>query len=213
MTEDRPLPWRAAITVAVTILAVGAAMRVREPANIWLTTGAASVLGLGLALWAERGRLRDRIAMSPKTSWIGLGAGLALAAATHALYPLAEAWMPGLDVHVRALYEVLEDPPGIVAATPVLILVVTAEELVFRDVLVTALSRYYAAALAGALAVLLYVVPQLIGGSWLLSLVAFGCGIIWTALRLWTGGVWAAWVCHVVWDLAVFVLFPLEPLV
>ena len=63
---------------------------------------------------------------------------------------------------------------------------------------------------AGAAAVLLYAIPQMIGGSWLLVLLAVGCGAVWTAMRIGTRSLWAPWLCHLGWDLLVFIVHPLE---
>jgi len=50
----------------------------------------------------------------------------------------------------------------------------------------------------------------MIGGSWLLVLLAVGCGAVWTAMRIGTRSLWAPWLCHLGWDLLVFIVHPLE---
>lgn len=205
-----PRSGRVVVAALVGIVGVGLALRFRGDASVWLTTGLSAAASVAAALWAGRGRLRDRVHVDARSTAIGLGAAAAMSAATWILYPLAEGWFPWLEPLVRDLYASLDDPPGRIAALPILALVVTAEELVFRDVLMTALRDRFPALLAGAIAVLLYVLPQVIGGSWLLVAVAFSCGIVWTALRMWTGDLWAPWLCHLLWDLAVFVAFPVE---
>lgn len=209
--EGAALAWRAAIAALVMVALVGVSLRLRGEINVWLSTGAAGLAGVLVALWAGRGRLRYRLRPSPGSTAIGVVAGVAMVGLTVLLYPVALALVAGIRGEVRELYAALQDPPGPLVATPILILVVTAEELVYRDVVVTALGERLRAPATGALAVGIYLLPQLLGGSWVLTGVAFACGVVWTALRFLTGGIWSPWLCHVLWDVAVFVVFPLEP--
>ena len=55
---------------------------------------------------------------------------------------------------------------------------------------------------------MIYMLPQVAFRSPLLVLVAFVCGMVWGLLRVRTGGLAAPLVAHLVWDILVFVLFP-----
>jgi len=55
----------------------------------------------------------------------------------------------------------------------------------------------------------MYVVPQLVGGVPLLILAATLLGSLFAAQRLVTGRLTDALLTHVVWSVAVFVVFPL----
>jgi hypothetical protein len=48
-------------------------------------------------------------------------------------------------------------------------------------------------------------------GSALLLVITMPCGLYWSVLRAWTGSLAPVLVCHLVWDLFVFVLPPLAP--
>jgi hypothetical protein len=48
-------------------------------------------------------------------------------------------------------------------------------------------------------------------GSPLLLLVALLCGLHWGALKAGTGSLVPVLVCHLLWDLVVFILLPLVP--
>jgi membrane protease YdiL (CAAX protease family) len=54
------------------------------------------------------------------------------------------------------------------------------------------------------------VLPQIAFRSPLLVVVALVCGLIWGALRVWTKGLVAPLLAHLLWNLLVFVLFPVE---
>ncbi|MFW5921140.1 MAG: CPBP family intramembrane glutamic endopeptidase, partial [Polyangiales bacterium] len=93
-------------------------------------------------------------------------------------------------------------------ALPILVVVILAEELVFRGALMDLLSERMGGTATVLVASVLYLLPQLGVGSWLLMLVAFGCGLAWSALRQWTGTLVAPTVAHLIWDFVVFVLLP-----
>ena len=93
-------------------------------------------------------------------------------------------------------------------AFPVLVLVVTAEEIVWRGLGIDVFSRHTSAQNAVLLSAVLYTLPQVAFRSPLLVVVAFLCGVVWGALRVHTKGLTAPLLAHLVWDLLVFVLFP-----
>lgn len=203
-----PSPARLAAGVGAASLALGAALALRDETNLWLATGAfaAVTLPLLLVLWGPAARKSLRL--RPKGLLVGAGAGVALAALSHALHPLATALVPPLAGEVRALYAELAAPPGPVAALPVLGAVVVAEELAWRGPLLERLGARLGPA-PGLLAHLgIYTAPQLLSGSPVLIGLAAGCGLVWGALRLGVGRLDAALACHLVWAVGVFVAFP-----
>ena len=58
------------------------------------------------------------------------------------------------------------------------------------------------------LSAFIYVLPQIAFRSPLLVVVALLCGLVWGALRVWTKSLVAPLAAHLLWDLLVFVLFP-----
>lgn len=210
MTEVRTWRRRAIFAVVLSVLALGMALRVRSELSVWVLTGLAGALAIVTALWALGGDLPSRLRINLHTTVVGGIGALVLAGLTWLFYPLVADAAPGIVPTVRDLYASLDDPPGRVWALPILVTVVTAEELIFREVALTRLVDRMPPLRAGAAAVLLYAIPQMIGGSWLLVLLAVGCGAVWTAMRIGTRSLWAPWLCHLGWDLLVFIVHPLE---
>ncbi|MDX1649841.1 MAG: CPBP family glutamic-type intramembrane protease [Myxococcota bacterium] len=209
MSRGASPSWtRLALGVAGASVTLAVALALRGAVNIWLATGAFAAISLPLllALWgpAARRALRPR----PRRLLWGAVAGVALAAASHLLHPLACALVPSLEPAVRGLYAELAAPPGPVAALPVLGVVVLTEELAWRGPLLERLAGRLgeAGGLAAHLAV--YTAPQLVSASPVLIALALGCGLVWGALRLRLGGMDAAFACHLVWAVLVFVAFP-----
>ena len=139
MTEVRTWRRRAVFAVVLSVLALGMALRVRSELSVWVLTGLAGALAIVTALWALGGDLPSRLRINLHTTVVGGIGALVLAGLTWLIYPLVADAAPGIVPTVRDLYASLDDPPGRVWALPILVTVVTAEELIFREVALTRL--------------------------------------------------------------------------
>ncbi|AKF09525.1 type II CAAX prenyl endopeptidase Rce1 family protein [Sandaracinus amylolyticus] len=206
MTALRASPRVAWLAFAISLVALSASLAIRSEVSVWVSTAAAGAIGIAATLVTTRIEVR----VSPRWIVIGAASGLAMAIATHVLYPIGVAIVPGLEREVAALYDELRAPPGPRAAVPLLLLVVLAEELVFRGLLVALLERWgvkRSAVLVAATA--LYTVPQIAGGSLVLIALAIACGALWTWQRQLSGGIVVPLITHALWDVIVLVLVPL----
>jgi len=195
--------------VAAATAAMAAALASTGSANTWLVTGIAGCAAIALAWIVDAPALRERLAPAMRPAALGLAVGLAMVAATLLGWPPIERAFPPLGDALERAYRPLADWPGARAALPVIALVVLAEELVWRGVLVEHLEARGPRAGRTALAAALYAGTQLTTGSLLLVAVALACGAVWTALRLHTRSLLAPLIAHLVWALAVFALRPL----
>ena len=203
---------RHVLALLLASLAFAAALAGRGSVSIWLGTGAAAVASLAVAAWADGGRLRELLRPRGAAVAAGLASGLLLAAATHLAYGLAVLRVPVLRPLVAALYGELRAAPGPLAAVPVLVIVVLAEELVWRGLAVDVLAAARLGPLAQvAGATLLYVAPLAASGSAVLVLVGASCGAVWGALRVATGGLATPLLSHLVWAVGVLVAWALPP--
>jgi membrane protease YdiL (CAAX protease family) len=136
------------VEVTVLALCIGAfclAMGLREVLNIWIGTGSAAVISIVLlrrlpsppSLQASDDLFRSGIA--------GLLVGLVMSIATWVLYPISVDFVPAIGVEVPKLYGLLRQVPGPVWAFPVLVLVVAAEELVWRGLAIDLFSKSFGA--------------------------------------------------------------------
>ena len=199
-------PW---VVVFACTAAFGAALASRDVVNPWLTNTGAAIAALGLSAWLLGPRLRARLAFRPPSVLVAAGLGGLLVAATHAAYLAATAIFPALEATVTELYRDIESsPPGLTTAL-VIAIVVAAEELLWRGVAVEVLERHLPrlGVLAGA--TLLYAIPQIIGGSWLLVATALALGALFTVQRLYTSRLLEPLVTHTIWSVSVFYAIPL----
>lgn len=196
--------------LVLCVAAFSVAMGLRETVNIWIGTTSAAVVSLLLLHKIPERPSIDLRSASPSTVAVGVTIGVAMSVATWVFYPISTEIVPAIEAEVPKLYALLRQPPGPVWAFPLLIIVVTAEELVWRGLAIDLFSKSMSAGRAVLLSSLVYVLPQIAFRSPLLAFVALACGLVWGALRVQTRGLVAPLVAHLVWDLLVFVSFPVE---
>lgn len=198
-----------AVALAACVAAFCVAMGLREVLNIWIGTGAAALASI-LVLWlGARPVVRSNLKPPTAASLIaGLAVGLFMSLATWWLYPVSVSVFPPIQTEVETLYALLRQAPGPVRALPLLFLVVAAEELVWRGVAIDLFSKSFGPWRAMLFSALLYVLPQLALRSPLLIIVAFLCGLLWGSLRVQTRGLAAPLIAHLVWNILVFVMYP-----
>ena len=200
----------AALVAVVGIGMFGAAISARGQLNPWWTNAGVAVL----VLIASASVLRRRLASQLKVRWrlllwaVLLGA--AMVAATHLCFGLVTRLIPGLEQTVVSLYgEIGVQSPGPIASVLLILVVVLAEEALWRGLAVELFVARLGQLRTGIVVVLLYAVPQLIGGDWVLLAAALGAGTVFTVQRLVTGSLMAPIATHAIWSACIFSLIPL----
>jgi len=160
--------------------------------------------------------------LRPSVAKVGMGflLGAMMILLTHATFLVVTVRLPEIRTATRGLYALLNNSGFSPVAQAAFVVVVAAcEEILFRGVLagtgpgidqggshnlltwrglgtIVALAACYAAA-------------TLTLGSFLLVVCAFLCGMAWGGLRVATRSLVAPIVAHVVWDLGIFLAWPL----
>lgn len=199
--------WTAVLvaTAGFTLALVG-----KEEFNVWLLTGIAAAMSLALAVWSDGRRLAALLRPRKRDLAAGAGAGVALVVATHVLYPLGAELVPAFGRLVEYLYADISVPPGPQAGLPLTAVVVLAEEAVWRGVLMEDLRhRFRRRRVRITVATLLYAVPHMLAGIPVLVIAALSMGAVATLLRLATGRLVAPLICHMVWSMTIFAVWPL----
>jgi membrane protease YdiL (CAAX protease family) len=197
------------VVLATCIGAFCVAMGLRAEVSVWIGTGTAASLSVVLLWFGARPSAQAVVGPKPFAGALaGVAVGVAMSFATWGLYPVAVDLLPAVRGEVETLYGLLRQPPGPVRAFPLLLLVVAAEELVWRGLAVDVLSPRFGRWCAVVMAALLYVLPQVAFRSPLLVVIALLCGLVWGALRARTEGLAAPFLAHLVWDVLVFIAYP-----
>jgi membrane protease YdiL (CAAX protease family) len=177
--------------------------------GLWLGLGGvAIVLGAALALVDGRRRRRPVLGVAARPVAAGLVVGVISAAVTGPLYAAVARAVPGLAAEVDRLYAHLGATSPALASLA-LTVVVLAEEAVWRGWVQGALERQFGANASVPLTAALYGLALAPAGSPLLVLVAFACGLVWSALRAGTRSLIAPVLAHLLWDHVVLLLAPL----
>lgn len=221
-TAATPSPTLRNVTAwsALWLVAFAVAMRAGAPlVGLGVASGAAVAFGL------RPGALRPRLLPVVPASLVGpgaqlvrpgarialglavgLGVGAVTLAGTYLLWPVLRGLYPPMVDDVRQLYASIPVTP---VTLPVVVLVVVAEELLWRGCLVTG-ERSTLHLRAIVLVTLLYAGAQAGSGLPLLGAAGLLLGGVWAAEAIWTGSLLAPLVSHAIWTLAVFWVAPLD---
>ncbi len=157
------------------------------------------------------GRNPKAVSTTLRPSWsaavAGLGSGAFMALVTYPCYWVARGLYAPLEGEVSALYRgaQLGFSLGDVAW---LCVVIAAEEVLWRGRCYRAFRKHTAASVASVSSVAIYAAAQLGAGSWIVAVLAAVCGSVWMGLRLYTGGLLAPLLSHLVFTATVIVFFP-----
>ncbi|MFN3652860.1 MAG: CPBP family intramembrane glutamic endopeptidase [Armatimonadota bacterium] len=177
--------------------------------GVWLGVGGFAALAGVFALACGGCYLRPLLALSPARVAVGAAAGLVMVAATYLAYPVAAGAVSLVTPQTIDLYRAFQGEP-VWLRFALLPAAIAGEDLVWRGLVQSALSRRLGLWAGLLLASALYACTHLSVGSPLLVAVAFACGLYWGALRLWTRSLVPVLVAHLLWDLAVMFFWPLE---
>ena len=188
----------------------GLAIALRDDIDPWWSNGAAALVAIAMACATLGQRLRARLKASWRVIAIATAVGLLMVACTHLGFWLISRVVPAFEQQVAQLYtEVEQSSPGLAITAPLTVVVVFAEELVWRGVAIELLLARLSPPITAVVAVLLYALPQLIGGSWVLVGAALVVGTVFTVQRMRTRRLAAPFIAHAIWSVAIFNLAPL----
>ncbi|HEY6881497.1 MAG TPA: CPBP family intramembrane glutamic endopeptidase, partial [Polyangiales bacterium] len=126
---------------------------------------------------------------------------------TYPAFDLARSLFPSLVGNVADLYRQSQAERLGVALGSVLV-ILTAEELLWRGAWFDAWCTRVGPLKAGALCVASYALTQLCSGSLIVGLLAVVCGLVWTAMRHYSGSLVPSLIAHAIWTPTVILLFP-----
>jgi len=198
------------VAYGLTSIALASAWRLPVPSGIWLINALAALLGITSGIWAISTQHHPLFRRTKRDLLIGVAVGICLIAGSQLVTRLVFLQFEVAKAELARLYALLETYPGARRAFPILMLVVLAEELVFRGAVTTWLGERCRPIVAIGLSTLLYLIPLMASGSWLLVLVGLSTGIVWTSARMWSQGLVVPLVSHALFSAATFVWLPIN---
>lgn len=171
-----------------------------------------SVAGLCLLAWAfDRAGFAELLRISRKDWPKALGLGVLSAALLYGVFFVgnlaARAMFEFSQAEVAGVYELKRGAPLWLVGLLLGVVIGPGEEIFWRGYVQRKLvGRYRLAGLAASVAA--YALVHV--GSWnlMLILAALVCGLFWALLYYWQKSIWLNVISHTLWDLAIFVFWP-----
>ncbi|MGZ7081083.1 MAG: CPBP family intramembrane glutamic endopeptidase, partial [Thermoanaerobaculia bacterium] len=146
--------------------------------------------------------MRELLRITPRTIALGAAAAVAMIAVTYLAIPSLVRGIPSIGVGAREIYARLTGRSPMVMLIGVLPVIV-AEEVLWRGEFQQSMGKWSVLPTAAT-----YAIAHVPLGSTLLVVVAFFCGLYWSALREISGSIVPSLCAHMVWDIALIV-YPL----
>jgi len=175
---------------------------------MWVVMGAAAMSLGALVFVLDPRTARESLSLRLRWLWIGGAVGALMTIATYGLYPLSLRVAPFVASNTVVLYSAFRAPSKTLA-TVLLIPIIVGEELVWRGLVQTELVRRFGALTGTIVAVGIYALAHAPIGSPVLVVVAFGCGAVWSTLRVTTGSLVPPLIAHAIWDSLVLLWIPI----
>ncbi|HEX4340739.1 MAG TPA: type II CAAX endopeptidase family protein [Polyangiaceae bacterium] len=165
-------------------------------------------LGVVVAIAALRGPALAH-ALRPTTRAVlsGLLIGVGMTVATYPVFDMATRLVPGLRANVTELYRAAATRT-VWQSMPWVLVIILAEEFLFRSALLDALERRMRPAVGMLLSIAAYTVAQAGTGSGIVALMALVCGAVWTLQRHYTKSLLSPLISHLIWTPVVILLKP-----
>ena len=149
-----------------------------------------------------------------KWSWSNIALGVAIAVVLWGVFwvgdKLSQLLFDFARPQVDSIYAMKDGSSATLIAVALLVLIGPAEEIFWRGYVQRTLSERWGANVGFLVATAAYTLVHIGSLNFMLIMAALVAGAVWgLAYRLWPGRMWMLVVSHAVWDVAVFLIFPI----
>jgi membrane protease YdiL (CAAX protease family) len=195
-----------ALAVLVSMIAWAVVLLYFGRAEVFVPLAGCALGASALLFSLDHRHLIPLLSPSPRAALVGLSTGALMTALTYPAYAVGVRLVPSLAGAVEAEYTSTGVAHNL-RLLPLMVVIVFAEELLWRGSLVALMPRAKQHEKA-LVSVLLYTASQAAHGSTVVVVVAAACGTIWVLLRLLTQSLLAPLLSHLIWTVTVMVLVP-----
>ena len=178
--------------------------------NFWLTMSLAAVVLTAMA-FAMRGRL---IISGMHFSWRDLAIGVGSAAVLWGVFWLGNFLSVRMfdfaQGQVAGVYAMKTDENQLIIGMLLLFVIGPAEEIFWHGLVQSELTKKIASPWVIVVTTLIYSLVHLPSLNFMLIMAAFVCGLFWSAIYYYNRNLLTVLVSHALWDVSVFVLFPIS---
>ncbi len=200
--------WRPALLTLPVPIILWYIMFGLRPLNFWLEMSI-STLGLSVLAFAVGGRSISRENFTPASFILGIGSALIL----YFIF-----WMGDLisgylfafkNSQVLAIYASRAEAGPALVGLLLFLVIGPGEELYWRGLIQRALSTRFGGYQAWIITAVIYALVHIWSFNFMLIMAALVGGLFWGWLYLRTGNLGTVLISHAVWDVAIFILFPI----
>jgi membrane protease YdiL (CAAX protease family) len=177
--------------------------------NFWWKMTAAGIILSGISLWLNRNDRRRDYDFSLRQA----GFGLLNAAALYLIFlaggELLRLVFPGSGENIGAVYAARTQLPDWQIGVLLAVIIAPAEEIFWRGLIQKRLAALTSPTFGLGLGAVTYALVHLWAGNPVLLVAAFVCGVVWGGLYQHSGSLAGPIISHIVWDITIFLVWPL----
>ncbi|HPO69530.1 MAG TPA: CPBP family intramembrane metalloprotease [Anaerohalosphaeraceae bacterium] len=141
---------------------------------------------------------------------LGVGSAIILYGLFWLGYWISSAVLPFAASQVQSVYAVRAGQNPWIITGLLCLIIAPAEEIFWRGFVLHRLSRQFGFAAGLAAAAAVYALVHIWSFNLMLSAAAGICGVYWALLFFLTQNLWSCIISHCLWDVMIFVLFPIQ---
>lgn len=184
-----------------------------RPLNFWLEMSASTLLLSVLAFVVSGRFVGDRIISRKDFTTTSLLLGVGSALLLYAIFWVGDLISGYLftfkSSQVLAIYANRDEASPALVGLLLLLVIGPGEELYWRGLIQRALSARFGAYQAWIATAVVYALVHIWSFNFMLIMAALVGGLFWGWLYLRTKNLWTMLISHAVWDVAIFILFPI----
>ncbi len=180
-----------------------------RPANFWLLL-AGSVAILSALTFAVRGPFLFREPPRLSDVLVGLGSAVALWVVFWLGNQLVTLLLPFAPRQVSSVYELRAEAPFVVIALLLALVIGPGEEIYWRGLVQWGCAGRFGPRAGWLLGTAAYAGAHVVSLNLMVVVAALVAGAAWGWLYMRIGRLWPSLISHVLWDLAIFLLFPIH---
>jgi len=180
----------------------------KDHVNFWITMGFSAIVLISMSsFWGEN--FKRQFSFSIKDILIGVGSAVVLYGVFYIGDILSKLMFDFAAGQVANIYQMKEGENELYLGLLLILLVGPAEEIFWRGFVQRRFTTKYGAVIAFFATTIIYALVHIWSFNFMLIAAAAVCGGFWGLMYAWRKNLTAVVVSHALWDVAVFILFPI----
>jgi len=178
--------------------------------NFWIKMIASCGLLAGIALILQRALWPRLFSFKASDFIVGIGAALCLYCIFYVGNSVSTALFPFARPDIMSIYDKKEGLSLILIALSLFFWIGPAEEIFWRGFLQQRLTSHLGSMKGLLVSAGIYAAVHAPAGNFMLFMAALVCGLFWGFLYKYSRSLWPCIISHALWDVAIFILYPIH---